>query len=46
MYMLYFCVHIIMHTGRVQSCNIVYILHVDYMQYRRQPINEIKYNSE
>ena len=23
-----------------------YILHVDYMQYRRQPMNEIKYSIE
>ena len=22
-----------------------YILHVDYMQYRRQPMNEIKYST-
>ena len=40
MYMLCFCVHIIVYG---KSAVMQYI---DYMQYRRQPMNEIKYSSE
>ena len=29
-----------------KSAVMQYILHVDYMQYRRQPMNEIKYSYE
>ena len=39
----FFCVHIIAYW---KSAVMQYILHVDYMQYRRQPMNEIKYSSE
>ena len=41
MYMLYFCVHY--NYAYWKSAVMQYI---DYMQYRRQPMNEIKYSSE